>query len=69
MKTPVSSPRVTVRAPNLGELVSAVSKKAEQLSTDTTSDHVLVVYDRKGAKIFCALPHAAAAAPRKNKRH
>jgi len=56
VKTPVSSPAATVRAPKGNALVEAAGKKAEQLSSDTGSDHVLVVYEGNEAQIFCEPP-------------
>jgi len=56
LKTPVSTPAATVRAPKGNALVEAAGKKAEQLSSDTGSHHVLVVYEGNEAQIFCEPP-------------
>jgi hypothetical protein len=56
LKTPVSSPAATVRAKKGNELVEAAQKKAEELSSDTGSHHVLVVYQDNEAKLFCEPP-------------
>jgi len=58
VKTPVSTPMVTVRADTRESLVSAAGRKAEQLSSDTGSHHVLVVYGESSAQIFCEPPQA-----------
>ncbi len=56
LKTPVSTPAATVRAKKGNDLVEAAQKKAEELSSDTGSHHVLVVYQDNEAQLFCEPP-------------